>query len=128
MFEGQFELVAPFALDELRVALGAVTLCEVDAVLSLSGGGLVTGSVRAGLDDVHYRTVLVRIAADIEWVATHQYPPHRINAYVEFHLGQSIHELNELNELRWTLSELLPFYYIAISWQALRRSMVRSSD
>jgi len=85
LFEGQFELVAPFALDELRVALGAVTLGEVDAVLLFGGGGLVTGSVRASLDDVHYRAVLVRIAADIIWIVTHQYPSHRINAYVKFH-------------------------------------------
>jgi len=69
------------------VALGAVTLCEVDAVLSFGCGGLVTGSVRAGLDDVHYRAVFVRVAADIERVATHQYPPHRINAYVKFYFS-----------------------------------------
>jgi len=83
LFEGQFELVTPFALDELRVALGAVTLSEVDAVLLFGGGGLVTGAVRAGLNDMHYRAVLVRVAADIVWVVTHQYPPHRINSYVK---------------------------------------------
>ena len=93
-FEGQFELVTPFALDELRVALGAVTLCEVYLVLSFGGGGLVTGAIRAGLNDMHYRAVLVRVAADIVWVATHQYPPHRINAYVELYFCQFLRFTN----------------------------------
>ena len=126
MFEGQFELVFPLALDELRVALGAVTLCEVDAVLSFGCGGLVTGSVRAGLDDVHYRAVFVRVAADIERVATHQYPQHRINAYVKFNFRHFFCSLIKRIKRNAMNSFHLPLYIVVISCCSLILFKARS--
>ena len=80
-----FQLVPPLPFHELRVALGAVTLREVYAILLFSGCSHMCASVRPCLNDVHHSTSALRIAADIERVITHQYPPHRINAYVEIH-------------------------------------------
>ena len=88
--KGYFRLVFPFALHELRVALGAVTLREVDTVLLFGCGRFVRTAIRAGLDDVHHRTVLIRVPADIIRIVTHQYPPHRIYAYVKLYLSHVV--------------------------------------
>ena len=72
------------------MALGAVTLGEVDAVLLFGCGGFVRTAIRAGLDDVHHRTVLIRVPADIIRIVTHQYPPHRIYAYVKLYFSHVV--------------------------------------
>ena len=101
------------------MALGAVTLGEVYAVLLFGSGRSVAGAVRAGLDDVHDLAVLVRIAADIIRVVTHQYPPHRINAYVEFYFCQfSGSRIKRIKRIAMD-SFHLPLYIVVILLQPL---------
>ena len=83
--EGDRELVAVLAVEEVEVSLVAEGLGEGDAGLLFGGGGDMTGAVGSSLYDMHHTASTCRITADIERVCSHQNAAHRIDSYVKFH-------------------------------------------
>ena len=81
--EGDRELVAVLAVEEVEVSLVAEGLGEGDAGLLFGGGGDMTGAVGSGLDDMHHTASTCRITADIERVCSHQNPAYRLYSGVK---------------------------------------------
>jgi hypothetical protein len=76
-FEGEEELAAVFAFEEIEVALAAVLLGEGDAGGGFGGGRNMSGAVGPGLYDMHHAASACRVTTDIERICSHQNATHR---------------------------------------------------
>jgi hypothetical protein len=85
-FEGEEELAAVFAFEEIEVALAAVLLGEGDAGRTLSGGRNMSGAVGPGLYDMHHAASTLGVPTDIERICSHQNASHRRYSRIKFYL------------------------------------------
>ena len=86
-FEGEEELAAVFAFEEIEMALAAVLFGEGDAGGGFGGGRSMSGAVGPGLYDMHHAASACRITTDIERVCSHQNATHRFYPRIKFYLG-----------------------------------------
>ena len=85
-FEGEEELAAVFAFEEIEVALAAVLFGEGDAGGGFGGGRNMSGAVGPGLYDMHHAASALGVTTDIERVCSHQNATHRLYPRIKFYL------------------------------------------
>ena len=93
-FEGEEELAAVFAFEEIEVALAAVLFGEGDAGGGFGGGRNMSGAVGPGLYDMHHAASTLGVPTDIERVCSHQNATHRLYSRIKFYLGHSCSALS----------------------------------
>jgi hypothetical protein len=89
-FEGEEELAAVFAFEEVEVALAAVFLGEGDAGGGFGGGRHMSGAVGPGLYDMHHAASALGVTTDIERICSHQNATHRLYPRIKFYLSHKI--------------------------------------